>query len=112
MMLAKKEILIRKFRFAVIVIILFSVYMQAFAEQSDPNSQEDLFEMSIEELMDVEVNPIGGFTVTDDVAASLIDTISDHSISMVRGRIVEGIKEYEYQGRNIQAHQARSRLYE
>jgi iron complex outermembrane receptor protein len=29
--------------------------MQTFAEQSDPNKQEDFFEMSIEDLMDIEV---------------------------------------------------------
>lgn len=57
-MFAKKGILIRKFRLAVIIMILLSVCMQTFAEQYDPNKEEDLFGMSIEELMNVEVTTV------------------------------------------------------
>ena len=36
-------------------VILFSICTQTFAEQYDPNKEEDLFEMSIEELMAVPI---------------------------------------------------------
>ena len=34
---------------------MFGICTQAYAERYDPNKEENLFEMSIEELMNVEV---------------------------------------------------------
>ncbi len=48
-MFGEKEILVWKFRLAVTIMILLSVCMQTFAEQYDPNKEEDLLEMSLEE---------------------------------------------------------------
>jgi len=55
---AKKEILIRKLRLVMITMILLSICMQAFAQEQAPNNEEDLFEMSLEDLMDVEVTTV------------------------------------------------------
>lgn len=53
--MAAKESRMLKFGFALMPLILCGVCAQAFAEQYDPNKEEDLFKMSLEELMEVSV---------------------------------------------------------
>ena len=54
-MFANKHSLIRKSVFILMLLSLLSIGTQAFAEQQDANEQEDLFEMSLEDLMEVPV---------------------------------------------------------
>ncbi|OHB62182.1 MAG: hypothetical protein A2167_01740 [Planctomycetes bacterium RBG_13_46_10] len=54
-MIARKSILIYKFTFVLLLWFLLGVETCLLAEQQDPNGKEDLFEMSIEELMEVPV---------------------------------------------------------
>jgi len=54
-MAAQKSPLIRKFTFFVVLWLLFSVDTHVLADQQDPNSKKDFFEMSLEELMEVPV---------------------------------------------------------
>ena len=54
-MFTQKCSLIRRFVFILILLSLFSIGTQVFAEQQEPNEQADLFEMSLEDLMEVEV---------------------------------------------------------
>src|SRR4030042_5330977 len=51
-MIARKSILIYKFTFVLLLWFLLGVETCLLAEQQDPNGKEDLFEMSIEELME------------------------------------------------------------
>ena len=48
----------RKLRLVMIIMVPLSICMQTFAEVSSPNNEEDLFEMSIEDLMNVEVTTV------------------------------------------------------
>jgi len=50
-----KRNLIRRFRLTVMLMILFSVCIRTYAGKYDPNKPDDLFEMSLEELMDVDI---------------------------------------------------------
>ena len=52
-MFMRKKMLIQKFRLVVLIVILFSICTQAFAERQD-FSKEDFSEMSIEELVNIE----------------------------------------------------------
>ncbi len=54
-MFTQKESLILKFRFVLTLLILFTIGEQVFAEQRETNDSEDFFEMSLEDLMEVEV---------------------------------------------------------
>ena len=47
--------LIRRFVLVLMLLTLFGVNTDVFAEQQDANKPEDFFKMSIEELMEVEV---------------------------------------------------------
>jgi outer membrane receptor for ferrienterochelin and colicins len=49
------DILMGKFIFVLVLLVSFGSDACLLAEQQDPNSKENLFEMSIEELMEVEV---------------------------------------------------------
>lgn len=51
-MFMRKKMLIQKFRLVVLIVILFSICTQAFAERQD-FSKEDFSEMSIEELVNI-----------------------------------------------------------
>ena len=57
-MFEKREILKRKFRLVLMTMILLGFSVQTFAEQNDPNEEEDLFGMSIEELMNAEITTV------------------------------------------------------
>jgi len=50
-----KYLLILRFRLFCALLCLLSIATQAFAAQQEPNEQQDFFEMSIEQLMEVEV---------------------------------------------------------
>ncbi|MHC4288653.1 MAG: TonB-dependent receptor plug domain-containing protein [Planctomycetota bacterium] len=76
----KRVNLIRKFRLSVMLIILLSVCMQTFAEQNDPNKQDDLFEMSLEELMNVEVTTASKYKQSVSEAPSSVTVITDEDI--------------------------------
>jgi len=54
-MFARECYLIRKFVLVLMLLTLFGVNTDVFAEQQDANKPEDFFKMSIEELMEVEV---------------------------------------------------------
>lgn len=55
MMFAQKSGLLRKSVIALMLLLVFGFSEQLSAQQQDPNKKKDLFEMSIEELMNVEV---------------------------------------------------------
>jgi outer membrane receptor protein involved in Fe transport len=54
-MVTQKVSSTQAFVFPLVLFLVFSFDMQLSAQQQDPNKHEDLFEMSIEELMNVEV---------------------------------------------------------
>jgi len=54
-MFTKKTFLAQKFGFVLMLMVMFGFSEQLSAQQQDPNKQKDFFEMSIEQLMDVEV---------------------------------------------------------
>jgi len=56
--LAAKENCMLKWSFALVLLILCGVCARAFAGHNDPNEEEDLFEMSLEELMEVKVTTV------------------------------------------------------
>ncbi len=58
MMFDKNGTAVCKFWLIAAMIFLLSVCVQAFAQHDDPNKEEDLLDMSIEELMDVEVTTV------------------------------------------------------
>ena len=55
-----KEYPTRKFAFIVMLVSLFSIGTQVFAEQQEPSGQDELFEMPLEELMEIEVGTVYG----------------------------------------------------
>lgn len=50
-----KEVQIRTFIYILIFLIVLGLCSYSFAQQPDPNKPEDLFDMSIEELLDIQV---------------------------------------------------------
>jgi outer membrane receptor for ferrienterochelin and colicins len=54
-MLKKSQTLIRQFTFILFCLSLFAVTKKVYSQQNDANKPVDLFDMSIEDLMDVEV---------------------------------------------------------
>jgi len=57
-MLLRKHLDIQQLRLILAFLVLTTICIPVFSEQPDANEPEDLFEMSIEELMDVEVTTV------------------------------------------------------
>ncbi|MHC5083210.1 MAG: TonB-dependent receptor plug domain-containing protein [Planctomycetota bacterium] len=81
-MLDKNQNLTGWLRFGAILIVLLSVCVQAFAESDDPNGQGDLFDMSIEALMDVEISTASKYKQLTSEAPSSVTVITDEEIRL------------------------------
>ena len=79
-MFSKKENLKRKLRGVVVTMILFSACIQAFAGQQTPNKEDDLFNMSLEELMNVEINVASRKASTQRESPGIVTVITREEI--------------------------------
>ncbi len=79
-MVMRKNSLIRTLVLMVIGLIVFGPAPHSFAQQQDANEQEDLFEMSIEDLMNIEVVTPSRKPQAIDTAPSNITVITEKEI--------------------------------
>ncbi len=85
-MVMRKNFLIRTSVLMVIGLIVFGPAPHSFAQQQDANEQEDLFEMSIEQLMNVEVTTASKRSEEIYDAPGVISVITQDEIKMFGAR--------------------------
>lgn len=112
-MFTRKKSLVWKFIFISTVLVLFSIGPKVLAQQQEPNDQAELFEMSLEELMEVEVGTVYSASkykqkVTEAPASVTIITADEirlyghrnlaDILRSVRGFYTSNDRNYEYLG--------------
>jgi len=110
-MFTQKCSLIRRFVFILILLSLFSIDTRAFAEQQEPNEQADLFEMSLEDLMEVPVVTSAGFFEMSARKAPGYSTVLDlEKIENSPERTLEQLLEFYVPGMHIARHERHGTL--
>ena len=86
-MLTQEKPLMRKYVFCLVLLFTFVLNAELFAEQSAPAEPEDLFEMSIEDLMKIEVSSTATLTKTKPrLVPSAVTTITQEEIRSSNAR--------------------------
>ncbi|MGA1980697.1 MAG: TonB-dependent receptor [Sedimentisphaerales bacterium] len=80
-MFREKDSLIQKFIFVLILLLMFAPNVQLLAQQQDANKPKDVFEMSLEELMKVEIVSSATLTkTTQRLVPAAVTTITAEQI--------------------------------
>ncbi|MHC4720858.1 MAG: TonB-dependent receptor plug domain-containing protein, partial [Planctomycetota bacterium] len=79
-MFTERTSLVRKSIFISTVLVLFSIGPKVLAQQQEPNDQAELFEMSLEELMEVEVSVASRKESTQRESPGIVTVITREEI--------------------------------